>query len=170
MSHYRCLIGVFNERRTELLSQELLDLRDATIGSPAIIALLDAGHLPESLPVLLLKETDQDHQNVAIIINEYIVQLAFGDAVLRHRGELGPDYYVPNGPLEELKGIKTSWTVVFKHVERELKPGGLFADDPAWQKDYIKGKTWRSRLEAVLPQLDAKLVSSLIRVCDGQLN
>lgn len=154
MNQHGALIKLFNQRRVALLSQEFLELRDATIGPQPLRVLFETGFPIEALPALSsgAAEDFDTHK----MINEYVTQLALGDAICRHRGELPPETCVPNGALEELKGIPPFWTALFSYVEEERMKGGSLADDPAWAKDYVKGKTWTKRLEATLSQLDAQ--------------
>lgn len=81
------LLECFRQRKLKYVSHELVMIREQMIGQAALINLVNFGTAPEQLIDALSKETEA-HKDAIATLNIYATQVALGNAVLWHRGEV----------------------------------------------------------------------------------
>lgn len=126
------LVSLFRKIRAGYVLQELLAVRDAVIGSQALIRLVDRGCAIKSLDEALC-ENNRPFGAACIVLNSYVSQVALGAAALKHKGlPLPPPPVAPGDSLAALKRTKPDWKALWEHVESERDNGAL-KHDAAWQ-------------------------------------
>lgn len=130
MSLQATLVSSFNRVRPGYLLRELVAIREALIGSQALIALIADGAPPESLINAIAENSRparfniRAHQDVIVVLNDLACQLAMGDACLRLKQELPAAPPARGDVLAAMRhsaSCKPDYKRLHEYVERELE-------------------------------------------------
>lgn len=154
MSQNDALVASYKKARQGYLLQELVAVREALIGSQALIRLIEAGHPAQALTETAFSGGEDVIEYACVTLNAYVSEIAMGDALLRSKQKLLRAPTAPSGDTLSKVKTKPDWEPLFEYLAVERAAGAL-RDDAVWQDNFNgDGKTWRARLEQSLGMLN----------------